>query len=79
MQSPDHWSRPGSWVGLTRVNVRIKMVIIIILKPDLRVDSEQGPGHMLVGQPELIQVNMKIKMVIIVILKLDLGSTRGKT
>jgi len=30
---------------LTRVNIRIKVVIIVVLKPDSRVDPEQIPDH----------------------------------
>jgi hypothetical protein len=53
----------GGW-SLTQVNEMTKIVIIIILKPDLRVDLGQH----------------KIKMVIITILKLNSrGSTQGKT
>ena len=40
-QGMDHMS---SW-SLTRVNIRIKIVIIVVLKPDSRVDLEQIPGH----------------------------------
>ena len=53
----------GGW-SLTQVNEMTKIVIIIILKPDLRVDLGQH----------------KIKVVIITILKLNSrGSTQGKT
>ena len=44
-QSAGHWSRPGSRVRLTRVSVRIKMVIIIVFKPDSKVNLRQGPSH----------------------------------
>jgi hypothetical protein len=36
-----HWSSLMSWVGLTRVNVKIKMVIVIVLKSSLGVDLGQ--------------------------------------
>jgi len=35
--------------GLTRVNIRIKMVIIIVLKFNSGVDLGQGPNHYLGG------------------------------
>jgi hypothetical protein len=34
---------------LTQFNKKIKMVIIVILKPNLEVDSGQSPGHRLGG------------------------------
>jgi len=40
-QGMDHRS---SW-SLTHVNIRIKVIIIVILKLDSRVDPEQIPGH----------------------------------
>jgi hypothetical protein len=43
-QSLSHWLRSRSWVGLTRVSIRIKVIIIIALKPDSNVDSGQDPG-----------------------------------
>jgi len=53
----------GRW-SLTQVNEITKIVIIIILKLDLRVDLSQH----------------KIKMIIIIILNFNLrGSTQGKT
>jgi hypothetical protein len=44
-QSPGHWSRLGSRVGLILVSVRIKVIIIIILKPDSKVDLERDSSH----------------------------------
>jgi hypothetical protein len=44
-QSSCHRSRFGSWVGLTRASVRIKMIIIIVLKPNLGVKPGQCVGH----------------------------------
>jgi hypothetical protein len=44
-QSPSHWSRPGSQVELTQVNVKIIVVIIIILKLDSKVNPGEGSGH----------------------------------
>jgi len=41
-QSPGHWLRHGSQVGLTRVSIRIKMIIIIILKLNSRINPRQG-------------------------------------
>jgi hypothetical protein len=38
-------TKPGSQVGLTQINARIKVVIIVFLKPNLKVDSEQGLSH----------------------------------
>jgi hypothetical protein len=56
---------------LTRINARIKVVTIIVLKSNLEVDSGQSSGHELEGQLELNQVSVWIKVIIIVILKLD--------
>jgi hypothetical protein len=58
------------------VIVRIKIVIIIILKPDYEVESRQGPCHILYWL--LTRANVKIKLVIIIVLNLNWGSTRGK-
>jgi hypothetical protein len=44
-QSAGHWSRPELRVRLTQVSVRIKIVIIIIFKPDSGVDLGQDPSH----------------------------------
>jgi len=38
-------TKPGSRVGLTQINARIKVIIIEFLKPNLKVDSEQGLSH----------------------------------
>jgi len=53
--------------------VMIKVVIIIILKPNLGVDK--GKAHVLgrEGQHGLTRVNAWIKMVIIIVLKPDSG------
>jgi hypothetical protein len=40
-----HWSSLMSWVGLTRVNVEIKVVIVIVLKSSLGVDLGQDLVH----------------------------------
>jgi hypothetical protein len=40
-----HWSSVMSWVGLTRVNVKIKVVIVIILKLSLGVNPGQDLVH----------------------------------
>ena len=40
-----HWLRTGSRVGLTRVSVRIKIIVIIVLKFDLGVNLRQGSSH----------------------------------
>jgi hypothetical protein len=42
-QSLGQWVRPGSWVGLTQVSIRVKNVIMIVLKPDPRSISGK-PG-----------------------------------
>jgi len=56
---------------LTCVNIRIKVIIIIILKSDSRIDPGQGLGH---GSGWLLtRVNKRIKMIIIIVLKADLG------
>ena len=36
---------PEGQPGLTQVNVSIKVVIIIVLKPDSKVIPEQGLSH----------------------------------
>jgi len=67
----------GHWLGwpLTRVNIRIKIVVIIVLKSNSGVNSGPDSGHRL-GWP-LNRVNVRIKMVIIIVLKsyprVDLG------
>jgi hypothetical protein len=40
-------ARPESRVGFTvdRVNIRIKMIIIIVLKPDSEIEYRQNPCH----------------------------------
>jgi hypothetical protein len=43
-------TRPGSHIRrvnlvLSQVNIKIKTIIIIVLKPDLRVNLRQGSGH----------------------------------
>jgi len=35
----------GSLVGLTYVNIKIKMIVIIFSKLNLKVDLEQGFSH----------------------------------
>jgi hypothetical protein len=56
----------GSGISkLTQINVRIKVVLIILLKPD----SGWTWCKAREGQSELTQVNIKIKLVIIIILK----------
>jgi len=65
--------KPGSCLNykldwpLIWVNIKIKSVIIIILKPYSRVELGSCLGHEL-GWP-LTRVNIKIKIVIIMILK----------
>ena len=49
----------------------IKMIIIIVLKLNLRVDIRQSLGHWL--RLEWTQINIRIKMVIIIVLKSNLG------
>lgn len=44
-QNSSHWSRLGSQVELTWVNIWIKIVIVIILKTDMRVDSRKSSGY----------------------------------
>jgi len=63
---------------LTQFNKKIKMIIIVILKPNLEVDSGQSPGHRLGGSTliepgQYNQVNIRIKVVIIIVLKFDSG------
>jgi hypothetical protein len=68
-QVPGHeWDWP-----LTRVNIRTKVVIIIVLKPNSRVD----PGHMLGGSTWVDLGQHKIKVIIIIVLKLYLGVNPG--
>jgi hypothetical protein len=38
-------TKPRSRLGLTQINARIKVVIIVFLKPNLKVDSEQDLSH----------------------------------
>ena len=54
----------------------IKMVIIIVLKLNLRVDIRQSLGHWL--RLEWTQINIRIKMVIIIVLKHDSGVNLGQ-
>jgi hypothetical protein len=42
--------------GLTKVNVWIKMIIILVLKPDSGIDSKQGLGHGSRGSTWLAQI-----------------------
>ena len=65
----------GSGWPLTRVNVRIKIVVNIVLKLDLGVYSGPDSGYRL-GWP-LNRVNIKIKMVIIIVLKSYPGVNLG--
>jgi hypothetical protein len=55
---------------LTRVNIRIKVNIIIVLKPDFEVDPGQDPIHK--SGWLLAMIKIKIKIIIIIVLKLDL-------
>jgi hypothetical protein len=52
-QGPGH--ELGGSHGLTRVDVWIKMVIIIVLKSDLGVDLRQGSNHWLGGLTRITQ------------------------
>jgi len=56
---------------LNRVNIRIKIIFIIVLKLKSGVDLWLGLVHKL-GWP-LTWVNIRIKMIIIIILKLESG------
>jgi hypothetical protein len=58
--------------GLTWVNVRIKGVIIIILKPDSGIDQGKVQVTGQKGQHKLTRVNIWIKIIIIIVLKPDL-------
>jgi len=49
--------------------VRIKIIVIIILKPDLEVDLGQVRVIGQDGQLGLTQNNIKIKIIIIIVLK----------
>jgi hypothetical protein len=60
-------------LGWTRVNVRIKITIIIVLKSDLGVNQGKAPITVWESQHELTRVNIWITMVIIIVLKPDLG------
>ena len=53
----------------------IKVIIIIILKLDSKVNPGQGLSH---GPRGSTWVNVRIKVVIIIILKLDSRVDRGK-
>jgi len=64
-QVPSHGS--GGQHELTKNNIRIKVIIIIILKHDLRID--QGKARV-TGRKG--QVNVLIKVISIIILKLNL-------
>jgi len=68
----DLWPSTGHRSGwpLTRVNVRIKMNIIIVLKLNSGVDMIPVLGH---GSCwPMTQVNLRIKIIIIIVLKPDL-------
>jgi len=68
---PDFGVYPGPDLGhvpgwpLIGVNIMIKIIIIIILKPYLGVDLGQNSGW------PLNRFNIRIKMIIIIILKLS--------
>jgi len=64
---------------LTQVNLKIKIIIIIVIKLDSRVDAKQNPSHRSGGSIWLTQVNIRIKVVMIIVLKLDSGFDLGKT
>jgi hypothetical protein len=61
---------------LTRVNIRIKVNIIIILKPDLEVNLGQDPIHR--SGWLLAMVKIRIKIIIIIVLKLNLEFDQEK-
>jgi hypothetical protein len=60
---------PGHGSGW--LNIRIKIIIIIVLKLDSGVDPRLIPGHG--SRWSFTQINLRIKMIIIIILKLDSG------
>jgi len=64
---------------LTQVNIKIKIIIIIIIKPDSIVNLGKDLSHRSGGSIRLTQVNIKTKVVMIMILKLDSGFDLGKT
>lgn len=64
--------QPGVFSGSTK----IKVVIIIILRPDLRIDPEQGLAHESGWQ--LTWFNVMIKMAIIIVLKFNSGVDIGQ-
>ena len=64
---------------LTQVNIKIKIIFIIVIKLDSRVDAGQNPSHKSGGSIRLTQVNIRIKVVMIIVLKLDSGFDLGKT
>jgi len=74
-QNSGHWSWPESWVWLTWVSVWIKIIFVIILKPDLKIDSGQGPDYKWGWL--LTRVNIRTKIFIIIILKPDSGVNIG--
>jgi hypothetical protein len=47
----------------------MKIIIIIVLKPNLRVDLKQNSGHWsrLISQAELTRVSIRIKVIIIIL------------
>ena len=57
---------------------KIKIVIIIVLKLDSRVNTGQGPITDQEGQPGLTRINIRIKIVIIIILKPNSGVNQDK-
>jgi hypothetical protein len=66
-----------SWVRLTRVNIKIKIIIIIILKFNSGIEPVYGHGHEW-GSP-LTQVNTKTKMITIIGSKPDSKVDSSKT
>jgi hypothetical protein len=57
---------------LTRVNVRIKVIIIIVLKPDCVVNQSKAWVTGWKSQPMLTRVNVWIKVIIFIVLKPNL-------
>ena len=56
---------------MIQINVRIKVIIIIVSKPDFRVNWGEAQVTGREGQHGLTRVNVWIKVVIIIILKSD--------
>ena len=74
MQNPDH----GSSRPLIRVNIKIKIIIIIVSIPTWESNHDKARISGRESQHRLNEVNVWIKFVIIIFLKPDLEVVQGK-